>query len=149
MSVSSINASVTETLRVYREEQARTAQTTQSPLEKAAEQAFRSSDSATGIPAFEEAVTPNADGFTAQSRFTGRDGRTFEGTSEVSTRDDVEVQASFDDGRGNRIELNAAVSNGRLDVNATRTSAEGETQEVNQVQARRAFGRGAVLDFAA
>jgi hypothetical protein len=102
-----------------------------------------------GAPAFEEVVTPTEDGFAAQSRFTGRDGRTFEGSAEVRTTEDVEVQANFQDGRGNRIELNAAVSGGRLDVNAVRTDAEGQTQAVQQNQARRLFGRGTVLDFAA
>lgn len=150
MSVSSINASVTELLKVYREEQIRNAQTTKTPLEQAVARTTDPQKAAeTGAPAFEDVVTPTQDGFTAQSRFTGRDGRTFEGTAEVSTTEDVEVQASFEDRRGNRIELNAAVSDGKIDVAAVRTDTQGQTQSVDQNQARRLFGRGTVLDFAA
>jgi hypothetical protein len=149
MSVSSINASVTDLLKVYREEQIRNAETRRTPLQQAVERAADPRQAAGGAPAFEEVVTPTEDGFAAQSRFTGRDGRTFEGSAEVRTTEDVEVQANFEDGRGNRIELNAAVSDGRLDVNAVRTDAQGQTQAVQQNQARRLFGRGTVLDFAA
>jgi hypothetical protein len=149
MSVSSINPNVSELLRAYRAEQIRNAEAVKTPLDKAVERATDQGQDAAGAPAFEEVVTTTDDGFTAQSRFTGRDGRSFEGTSEVKTTEDVEVQATFGDGRGNKIELNAAVSDGKLDVNALRTDAQGQTQAVAQNQARRLFARGAVLDFAA
>jgi hypothetical protein len=83
MSVSSINPNVSELLRAYRAEQIRNAETVKTPLDKAVERATDQGQDAAGAPAFEEVVTTTDDGFTAQSRFTGRDGRSFEGKWEL------------------------------------------------------------------